>query len=81
MNIQTMLAISGFITAMLSAGSWFWASILKPVYPMGYISGPPKEIVDRLNFQSKLNAAGAFLAGISVICQGVGQILPVLFGS
>ena len=60
---------TSFITAILSAGLWFWSALLKPAYPMAYASGPPKEVVDRMNLQARLNACAAALTGVTVLLQ------------
>lgn len=68
--MKTLLTAGAIAFALVSAVLWFWSAKLRPVYPMGYLSGPPQEIVDAVNAQSKLNAWAAVATGLSVLCQG-----------
>lgn len=72
-----VIAAAGVFSAAVSATCWFWASVIKPSYPAAYLSGPPKEIVDRMNRQASLNAIGAAFAGITVLCQAGLMALPL----
>ncbi len=69
-RMKTFFTAGAIIFALVSAGLWFWSAKLRPVYPIGYLSGPPQEIVDAVNMQSKLNAWAAVATGLSVLCQG-----------
>ena len=73
--MKTLIPIIAVIASMTSAGLWFWSASLKPVYPAAYLSGPPKEIVDRIHLQTRLNAWAAFATGISAALQGITLIL------
>lgn len=68
--MKTLFTAGAIVFALISAVLWFWSARLRPVYPMGYLSGPPQEIVDAVNTQSKLNAWAAVATGLSVLCQG-----------
>lgn len=68
--MKFLLTTGAIVFALISAVLWFWSAKLRPVYPMAYLSGPPKEIVDAVNMQSKLNAWAAVATGASVLCQG-----------
>lgn len=68
--MKLFFTVTAFAFALASAVLWFWSAKLRPVYPMGYLSGPPQEIVDTVNKQSKLNAWAAVATGLSVLCQG-----------
>lgn len=65
--------------AFLSAGLWIWASQLPAVYPVAYMSGPPKHIEDIVRKQSRLNAWAAVTTGLSVLLQAVGALLQRLY--
>lgn len=65
--------------AFLSAGLWIWASQLPAVYPVAYMSGPPKDIEDIVRKQSRLNAWAAVTTGLSVLLQAVGALLQRLY--
>ena len=67
--MKEFLTMGVTLSAMISAGLWFWSAKLRPVYPMGYLSGPPQKIVDTVNLQSKLNAWAALFTGLSVLAQ------------
>jgi hypothetical protein len=54
-----------------SAALWFTSAKFKPVYPMGYLSGPPTEIVSRVNLVATLNAWAAATTGISALFQAI----------
>lgn len=69
--MKTIISVASLLLSAISAGLWFWSAKMKPVYPTGYLSGPPREIVDALNFQAKLNAWAAFTTGLSVAFQAV----------
>ena len=63
--------------SLISAGLWFWSASLKQVIPMGYLSGPPPEIVKRLNLQARLNAWAAVATGLSGLFQAIAlQLKP-----
>lgn len=68
--MKTLFMAEAIIFALVSAAFWFWSAKLRPVYPMSYLDGPPDEIVDVVNLQSKLNAWAAAATGLSVLCQG-----------
>lgn len=68
--MKLLFTIGAIAFALISAVLWLWSAKLRPVYPMGYLSGPPQEIVDTVNKQSKLNAWAAAATGLSVLCQG-----------
>jgi len=68
--MKTAFTAGAILFALISAALWFWSARLRPVYPMGYLSGPPQAIVDVINLQSKLNAWAAVATGLSVLCQG-----------
>ena len=74
--MKAVVVVVGIIAAGISAGCWFWASIVKPSYPMAYLGGPPKEVKERIDLQARLNAIGAAFSGITVICQGILMYLP-----
>jgi hypothetical protein len=67
--MKLMFTVGAILFALISAGLWFWSAKLRPVYPTGYLSGPPQDIVDTVNLQSKLNAWAAAATGLSVLCQ------------
>lgn len=67
--MKLLFTVTAITLALVSAGLWFWSAKLRPVYPMGYLSGPPEEIVNTINLQSRLNAWAAIATGISVLCQ------------
>lgn len=78
MTAQVIVSVTGILAAAISATCWFWASVIKPSYPAAYLSGPPQEIVDRMNLQSLLNAIGAAAAGITVLCQAGLMAYPLI---
>lgn len=69
------LKISAIVLALFSAALWFWSASLKPVYPMAYLSGPPKEIADRIELNGKLNAWAAATTGLSVLLSAVSDMI------
>lgn len=69
--MKTVLTIAAIVFAFASGGFWFWSALIKPAYPMGYISGPPKDVIDRINRQALLSAIAAGLTGVSAILQGL----------
>lgn len=67
--MKLLFTVGAITFAFISAVLWFWSAKLRPVYPMGYLSGPPQKIVDTVNMQSRLNAWAAATTGFSVLCQ------------
>lgn len=65
---------AGFVSAVL----WIRASQFPAVYPIGYLSGPPKHIEDIVRNQSRLNAWAAITTGISVLLQAIAALLQRL---
>lgn len=72
---QKLFDILAIVSAMVSAGLWFWSASLKPVLPMAYLSGPPAHIVDQLKWQGRLNAFAAFATGLSGLFQALSLFL------
>jgi|HubBroStandDraft_6_1064221.scaffolds.fasta_scaffold3424516_1 hypothetical protein len=68
--MKGIFIVVAIVAAFASAGFWLWSALLKPVYPMGYLSEPPKEVVDRIRLQAWLNAIAAALTGLSAALQG-----------
>jgi hypothetical protein len=75
-TLKIALLVITLLTAAISAVCWFWSARIRTPLPMGYLSGPPKEVVDRINKQSLLNAIAAASAGVAVITQGILSFLP-----
>jgi hypothetical protein len=75
---STFVSLMGVCAGGASATCWFWASILKPSYPMAYLDGPPQEIIERMDFQARLNALGAAAAGTTILCQAILMAQPLI---
>lgn len=72
---MSWLKISSIILALVSAGLWFWSASMKPIYPMAYLSGPPKHIADQIDFIGKLNAWAAATTGLSVLLSAISDMI------
>jgi hypothetical protein len=73
--MKGILTVASIVAAFASAAFWFWSAAIKPAYPMAYLSGPPKNVVDRMNKQAWLNAIAAALTGLSAALQGATLLL------
>lgn len=72
---MSWLKILSIVLALVSAGLWFWSASLKPVFPMAYLSGPPKDVADRIVFGGKLNAWAAGTTGLSILLGAISDWL------
>ncbi|WP_133675360.1 hypothetical protein [Aquamicrobium defluvii] len=66
-TLQILAAGSGFI----SAGLWFWASVLNFPAPAAYLSGAPDHVLKRIKLIGRLNAGGAAFAGLAITLQSI----------
>lgn len=79
--MESLIAYVGYAAiaaGFVSAGLWIMASQLPAVYPIGYLSGPPKHIEDIVTKQSRLNAWAAATTGLSVLLQAIVALLQRL---
>jgi hypothetical protein len=65
------LKILGACAAGASAFCWIRAALIRTPLPMAYLSGPPKEVSDRISNQSWWNAMAAWGAAVAAICQAL----------
>lgn len=65
------------ICGALSAVFWFWSAAIKTPLPMAYLSGPPSDVVRRINAQSRYNRIAAVLAGLAVLAQAASSGLAL----
>lgn len=72
--VQLFTVIAAFL-AFLSALFWIQAARIKTPLPIGYLSGPPQEVVDRVEAQSRWNSRAAFFAGLAALSQSAALIL------
>jgi hypothetical protein len=66
-----VLKIVGALAAAISAFCWIKAALIRTPLPMAYLSGPPKEVSERIENQSWWNAMAAWSAAIAAICQAI----------
>jgi hypothetical protein len=76
MNYIAFVSWAGFVMALASAFCWVMAARIKTPLPMGYVSGPPTEVVRAVQSQSRWNALAAVFAAGTVLCQGLSLLLP-----
>jgi hypothetical protein len=69
------ISIFAAMLSLVSAILWLAAARLT-IVPMAYPSGPPAEVMKKINWQAKLNAYAAATTGLSVLLQSI-----TLFGS
>jgi hypothetical protein len=66
-----VVTVVGVISGFVSAACWFWSAWLETPLPLAYLSSPPPGVITRIRTQSRLNQAAAFLAGVTMACQGL----------
>lgn len=69
MSWLSIVATVGAISAALSAGCWIRSASLSTPLPMAYASGPPPEVVDQIEAQSRWNFWAALTAAAAAVCQ------------
>lgn len=63
--------VTAVVVGAISAVFWFWSAAIPSPLPLAYLSGPPKEVVDRLTLIGRLNTAAAASAGLSIALQAL----------
>jgi hypothetical protein len=67
----SILKMIGALAAAVSAFCWIKAALIRTPLPMAYLSGPPKEVSDRIANRSWWNAMAAWSAALAAICQAI----------
>ena len=65
------------VLGFLSAAAWLLASIIPPSAPDSYYGGPPATVLSKYKWGTRLNAAGALLAALSMAAQAVSTLLSL----
>jgi hypothetical protein len=65
------LKIIGAIAAGVSAICWIKAALITAPLPMAYLSGPPKELANRIESQGHWNGRAAWAAALAALCHGI----------
>jgi hypothetical protein len=68
---MVVVQIIGALSAGVSAACWIKAASIETPLPMAWLSGPPREVVDRSRSQSWWNAMAAWAAAVVAICQAI----------
>jgi len=76
-SIKIVIGWLAVITAVLSAGLWFWAANIKlDAAEFGAYGGATENSVKQFARQARLNGWAALATGVSAILQAVSLMLP-----
>lgn len=65
------LNLTASIAAFAAGALWLWASRIDIVLGVTFLSGPPKDVQDRIKRQTLLNSLAAVATAIAAILQGI----------
>jgi len=75
---QQILEWGAIIFAAVSGGCWMEAAAISTPLPMAWLSGPPKEVVDRIERQSRWNGIAAYFAAAAAFAQAMASLTSKL---